>query len=170
MKPSFAQIRKCIKMELLLWEIFQPIWYICCKKIKQNSTTTFVEAFDFMQDHLQNKCLINTATFITHLVSYPRSLVPHASSSFRSIVWKIRTFTEQAIISIHNQEVKDEDELFESKGGGFIPFFEGFGFDYSHFQAKTYNAPTTTSFTLDKKIPNPVYTQYPNTLQGRQKK
>ena len=115
---------------------------------------TFVEAFDFMQDHLAEQMFDQYSSVYHSFGELPRSLVPHASYSVSDRLFeKIRTFnSEQAIISIHNQEVKDENELFESKGGGFIPFFEGFGFDYSHFQPKTYNAIDHNLIHLDKKI------------------
>lgn len=40
---------------------------------------------------------------------------------------------ENSIISIHNQEVQDEDLMFLDKSGGFISFIENFGFSMNHF-------------------------------------
>jgi aminodeoxyfutalosine deaminase len=60
-----------------------------------------------------------------------KSLVPHAPYSvsptlFRHINGSNTTATT---VSIHNQELAAENELFEQKTGGFISFFKNFGTD-----------------------------------------
>jgi len=65
---------------------------------------------------------------------FKSSLVPHAPYSISNKTFmEINERTEHAVISMHNQENPMEDELYEKGTGGFIPFFNVFGFDSSPF-------------------------------------
>lgn len=103
---------------------------------------TFVEFFDFLQE--QN----TTAEFDKYKAAYDalelpsghqKSCVPHAPYSVSpSLFQKINTANKEInnvqTISIHNQETPPENELFESKSGGFVDFYKGFGIELDEFK------------------------------------
>ena len=102
---------------------------------------TFVEMFDFLQDSGAQM------TFDQYKTVYDQreinstknrfSTVPHApytvSKKLFSLINELNT--DDSTVSIHNQETPPENELFYTKTGGFIDFYEGFGFSLDNFQA-----------------------------------
>lgn len=61
-------------------------------------------------------------------------LTPHAPYSVSAGTFKIiNGLTQNAIISIHNQEARGENELFKTGGGEFLKLFETLGEDDSPF-------------------------------------
>lgn len=65
---------------------------------------------------------------------FKSALVPHAPYTIsHSTFKKINDLTEEAVISMHNQENPAEDELYMSGTGGYLPFLKKFGFDKSPF-------------------------------------
>jgi cytosine/adenosine deaminase-related metal-dependent hydrolase len=97
----------------------------------------FIEAFDFMQNHLSDNFYNEYLNVYNKFESLQKSFVPHASYSVSpSLFNKINNLnTKQNILSIHNQEIKDENDLFQNKSGGFPNFFESFGFSFKDFEA-----------------------------------
>lgn len=106
------------------------------KEVKDRSDIfyySFVEMFDFLDDN-------DTAqeTFETYLKVYENqsrighnqvSAVPHAPYSVSPQLFSLINGlnTEDAVVSIHNQEMVHENLLFEKKEGGLIDFYKGFG-------------------------------------------
>lgn len=108
-------------------------------KTKENSKIqyyTFIEAFDFMQDQLADNFFNQYKEVYESYGALKKSFVPHAPYSVSSSLFhKINEMNNSnSVLSIHNQEIEDEDLLFESKGGGFPEFFGSFGFSYDAFQ------------------------------------
>jgi aminodeoxyfutalosine deaminase len=64
-----------------------------------------------------------------------RSMIcPHAPYSVSAELFKLLNKTSKGgLISIHNQECIDENELFLSKKGGFLQLYENMGIDISDF-------------------------------------
>ena len=101
---------------------------------------TFVEMFDFMQEHLAEE------TFRQYKDVYDKfsasakdqkSIVPHAPYSVSN---RLHALIQEAnstpkTISIHNEETPDEMALFLDNKGGFPAFFGGFGMSLDHFKA-----------------------------------
>jgi len=54
-------------------------------------------------------------------------------------------------VSIHNQETKHEDDLFNSKTGDFLDFYEGFGFPLKDFKATGKNSIFHAMSKMDPK-------------------
>ncbi|MBK6273707.1 MAG: hypothetical protein IPF58_03000 [Saprospirales bacterium] len=64
-----------------------------------------------------------------------KSKVPHANYSVSRRLFEMlchSDFIEQKTISIHNQETPAENELFQTRKGDFIRFYERIGFDTKH--------------------------------------
>lgn len=116
-----------------------------CKEKSPLRYYTFVEMFDFLQDHLAD------STFERYYEVFRaqssgngnrKSCVPHAPytvspSLFRRIN---QANASEATVSIHNQETPHENELFRHKTGGFKTFLEQFGFSLDHFAARGENS------------------------------
>jgi cytosine/adenosine deaminase-related metal-dependent hydrolase len=101
---------------------------------------SFVEMFDFLQDGMTEN------TFNQYHEVYEgqstahgnrKSCVPHAPYTVsQGLFQRINAMnTPDATVSIHNQETPHENQLFLNKGGDFLSFFGGFGFNFDHFQA-----------------------------------
>jgi len=64
-----------------------------------------------------------------------QSITPHAPYSVSNKLWgKTVAFSDNRILSLHNQESADEDELFVTGGGAFPALFAGMGLDVSELQ------------------------------------
>jgi aminodeoxyfutalosine deaminase len=64
------------------------------------------------------------------------SIVPHAPYSVSDELWhKIIHFPGNQLMTIHNQETEDENNLFLNKQGEFLTFYESFKMDASFFQS-----------------------------------
>jgi aminodeoxyfutalosine deaminase len=101
---------------------------------------TFVEFFDFLQDeNAKTEFEKFKAVFDALEVAEgsKKSLVPHAPYSVSKSLFQILNATndENATVSIHNQELKAENDLFETKTGDFIKFYGGFGISLDNFEA-----------------------------------
>ena len=106
---------------------------------------TFVEMFDFIQDSM-TESMINqySEVYAQHgdENGNNKSYVPHAPYTVSDGLYKyIKEHNKaNATVSIHNQETKHEDDLFNSKTGDFLGFYEGFGFSLNDFKAKGKNS------------------------------
>ena len=127
-----------------MWEAgIQAVGDICNKAdtvaVKKDSPIhyyNFVEMFDFLQAERAQ------ASFEMYREAYraqpePKSAVPHAPYTVSDPLYqKINELNSGSeTISIHNQETAAEDELFETGGGAFRAFFEGFGASLDQFTA-----------------------------------
>ena len=102
---------------------------------------TFVELFDFLQTAGTEKTVSDGLAVFEKLqlaAGSARSLVPHAPYSVSpSLFQKINAFNPPSgcTVSIHNQETPPENELFESKTGDFLKFYDKFGISLDAFEA-----------------------------------
>ncbi len=109
--------------------------------VKRNSKIfyfSFIEAFDFLQDHMAQQFFDGYKSVYDAFEDLPKSMVPHAPYSVSKTLFDLINETNignNKIVSIHNQETTDEDLLFLNKTGEFIPFWESFGFSMDTFQA-----------------------------------
>lgn len=101
--------------------------------------STFVEFFDLFQEANAQ------AEFDKYKAVYDaletsdkskKSIVPHAPYSLSKPLFAMlkNANDTDATISIHNQELAAENELFEHKTGGFIDFYKGFGMSLEAFE------------------------------------
>jgi cytosine/adenosine deaminase-related metal-dependent hydrolase len=128
------------------------------KKENNIHYTTFVELFDFLQDHDADK-VFNTGKEIYDNFDIPlsqsKSLVPHAPYSVSVDLFNLinRSNREYGtrVISIHNQETPPENELFLSGTGAFRKFYEDFGINLKNFQALEASA---IQYLIDQSDPN----------------
>jgi cytosine/adenosine deaminase-related metal-dependent hydrolase len=117
---------------------------------------TFVEFFDFLQDE-------NTATEFEKFKAVfdaleltegsKKSLVPHAPYSVSKTLFQMLNNANNAngTVSIHNQELKAEYDLFETKTGDFIKFYDGFGISLDNFEA---TGKSSIHYALENMNPN----------------
>lgn len=101
---------------------------------------SFVEMFDFWQDHLAEKFYVDyKKVYDLAKVSagHRKSAVPHAPYSVsRSLFQLINNLNrETGSVSIHNQETSAEDLMFRSKQGRVLNLFEKLGFNFDHFNS-----------------------------------
>lgn len=98
---------------------------------------TFVEAFDFLQGGAMAKEVFAKAKTTYDAQPAPKRYVPHAPYTVSPELYAMINEANPAegIVSIHNQETPAENELFESKTGGFIEFYKDFGFNIEHVSA-----------------------------------
>lgn len=76
-----------------------------------------------------------------HPQNYAQSLVPHAPYSVSDELFRlINTFDNSAIMSIHSQETKAEEVLFETGTGPMIGFYESMGIPLEYAAAKGINS------------------------------
>ncbi len=74
--------------------------------------------------------------FNSLLITHQSSLSPHAPYSVSQKLFSlINAATSGELISIHNQESKAENELYENKSGDFLRLYKNFGIDISSFAA-----------------------------------
>ncbi len=106
---------------------------------------TFVEMFDFIQDSMTEP-MINqySEVYAKHSDENGnnKSYVPHAPYTVSDGLYKYIKDNNKSnsTVSIHNQETKHEDDLFNSKTGDFLGFYEGFGFPLTDFKATGKNS------------------------------
>ncbi|TXB67668.1 amidohydrolase family protein [Phaeodactylibacter luteus] len=102
---------------------------------------TFVEMFDFLQESMTEQSFEGYKQAYdgqAHGEGNVRVAVPHAPYTVSpGLFRKINQLNPASgiTVSIHNQETTHEDEFFLNMEGGFIGFYEGFGFPVSHLQA-----------------------------------
>ena len=100
---------------------------------------TFVEMFDFMNKIVTDNAIkqyTDVYDLFTNTNGNQKSMAPHAPYTVSKDLFRyIKSQNpENTSVSIHNQEVEDENQLFESGTGGFVPFFEGFGLPLDGFK------------------------------------
>lgn len=102
---------------------------------------SFVEMFDFLQDSMAAQTFDNYKDVFDELPSgdgNQKAAVPHAPYTVSpSLFEKINAFNpgKGITVSIHNQETVHENEFFVSKQGGFVDFYEVFGFSVEQLEA-----------------------------------
>ncbi|HEX5626218.1 MAG TPA: amidohydrolase family protein, partial [Saprospiraceae bacterium] len=88
--------------------------------------------------HMAQKFFDSYKSVYDSLGDLPKTMVPHAPYSVSKTLFRLLNETnagKDSVTSIHNQETVDEDLLYQSGGGGFVGFWESFGFDMKHFQS-----------------------------------
>lgn len=100
---------------------------------------TFVEMFDLLQaDQASTAYQRYSEVYDQHLEDdrHRKSVVPHAPYSVSNSLWTMiqSSYQPGATISIHNQELAAENELFEHGTGDFLSFYEGLGLSLEDFQ------------------------------------
>ncbi len=116
---------------------------------------TFVEMFDFLQDEWAgnefekyHQVYLEQARSGNNKVS----AVPHAPYTVSpSLFKKINALnTDQATVSIHNQETPPENELFLTGNGQFQDFYKGFNIPLDKFKA---NGKTSIHYAIEHMDP-----------------
>ena len=102
---------------------------------------TFVEMFDFLQDEGAQKTFDQYKTvYDQHEVDTAKnrfSSVPHAPYTVSKKLFQLinELNPDDCTVSIHNQETPPENELFYTKTGGFLDFYDAFGISLDDFKA-----------------------------------
>ncbi|HKK77142.1 MAG TPA: amidohydrolase family protein [Saprospiraceae bacterium] len=117
---------------------------------------TFVEMFDFLQeDNAQQTFEQYQSVYEGQSTAHGnrKAYVPHApyTVSKRLFQYVREHNPSDCTVSIHNQETAHEDEFFLSKTGGFLGFYNDFGFDISAFGA---SQKTAIHYALQHMDPN----------------
>ncbi len=129
------------------------------KGVKDNSPIcyyTFVEMFDFLQEESAQ------TTFENYMEVYnqqsvaaknKKSVVPHAPYSVSQKLFSLinQTNDAQSTVSIHNQELAAENELFLNKTGAFIDFYRDFDISLDRFEPIGQNS---IRYAIDNMDPN----------------
>ncbi|GLR18492.1 amidohydrolase family protein [Portibacter lacus] len=123
--------------------------------VKQNSNIqyyTFVEMFDLLNPAI-TQLTIDKYIDVFNKHQSLKSLVPHAPYTVSEVLFNYikKENKPNQTISIHNQEVKDENDLFLSGDSRFGEFFNGIGASLDHF------IPTGTrsiKYALEKMDPS----------------
>jgi cytosine/adenosine deaminase-related metal-dependent hydrolase len=126
------------------------------KSIKANSKLyyhSFIESFGFLPDKA-DELFKKALDLLNEFKPQSCSITPHAPYSvskelFRLI--KIYCEDEKNLISIHNQESKDENKFFRYKSGSFNDLYEYFGIDISYFKPQARNSLQSIIPLLTKK-------------------
>ena len=100
---------------------------------------TFVECFDLMQEaeaektYLQYKGVYDALELTS---GGNKSFVPHAPYSMSDKLYELirRSNDDDCTVSIHNQETPPENELFYTKSGGLVDFYDSMGLSLEHFR------------------------------------
>ncbi|MEO6131812.1 MAG: amidohydrolase family protein [Saprospiraceae bacterium] len=131
-------------------------------KIKYYS---FVEMFDFLQGHKTDELTRGYKEAYAQAPE-PKSAVPHAPYSVSpGLFLQINQLnSDKAIVSIHNQELKAEEDLFSHGHGDFYDFYGGFGLSLDHFQ-KTGKSSIHYSMTHMDPRQQTLFVHNTNTLQ-----
>src|SRR5688572_8055483 len=99
----------------------------------------FIEASGFLPQLAEQRFNRALEIFNAYTQSIPaatNSIVPHAPYSVSEELWeKIINFPGNQLMTIHNQETEDENNLFLTKQGEFLKFYEAFNINSSFFKA-----------------------------------
>lgn len=130
------------KRDTITTKIESPIYYY-----------NFIEAFDLFQESMTDHFFGNYKEVYDQYRDLPKSMVPHAPYSVSpKLFQKINEVNSSpTIISIHNQEVRDENLLFQDKSGGFPDFVKLFGFHMDDFRPTGKNSVYYSMEHLDPK-------------------
>ncbi|MFT4535656.1 MAG: cytosine/adenosine deaminase-related metal-dependent hydrolase [Saprospiraceae bacterium] len=114
-------------------DISNKIDTVATKTTSKINYYTFVEMFDFMQSEMTDDTIDQyKSVFECHSDAdgNKKSFVPHAPYSVSEGLYEfIRNENFQHdTVSIHNQETEAEQELFKTKTGAFLRFYDGFEF------------------------------------------
>lgn len=119
-------------------------------KVKSESPIryyTFVEMFDFLNDEMAQKTFegyVDVFEKQSDDGGNKKSAVPHASYTVSKKLFRLINGLNESrstghesprTVSIHNQEMAHEDNLFLKKTGGLVDFYAGFGLPLDHFSA-----------------------------------
>lgn len=102
---------------------------------------TFVEMFDFLQDSMAEQTFDNYFEVFEGQPSgngNKKAAVPHAPYTVSpGLFEKINALNSDkgSTVSIHNQETEHENQFFLTKEGGFVDFYEAFGFSVEQLKA-----------------------------------
>ncbi|MEP6647447.1 MAG: amidohydrolase family protein [Saprospiraceae bacterium] len=131
------------KADEFMWSCgIQAVGDICNKQdtfpVKRRSKIkyySFVEMFDFLQEYKTDELTKNYKEAYANAPE-PKSAVPHAPYSVSpGLFAQINQLNSNAVtVSIHNQELKAEEDLFRNGEGGFYDFYNRFGIGLDHFQ------------------------------------
>lgn len=110
-----------------------------CKEESELRYYTFVELFDFMQNAWAAKTVDDGRPVYegqSQGKGNRRSAVPHAPYTVSPNLFQAINDLNQGrtTVSIHNQETPPENELFQSKTGDFIDFYEAFNIPLTDFE------------------------------------
>jgi cytosine/adenosine deaminase-related metal-dependent hydrolase len=113
---------------------------------------TFIEMFDLLNPDL-TKSTIDNYLKVFHQHSGVKSLSPHAPYTVSKGLFDFINAhnTEDVTVSIHNQEVADENLLFLSGGGQFERFYSGIGAQLTQFKP---TGKTSIHYALESMNPN----------------
>lgn len=115
----------------------------------------FIEASGFLPQLAEQRFNRALEIFNAYTKSIPaatNSIVPHAPYSVSDELWeKIINFPGNQLMTIHNQETEDENNLFLTKQGEFLKFYEAFNINSSFFQA---SGKTSLQTYLSKFLPD----------------
>jgi len=101
---------------------------------------TFVEMFDLLQDFMTDQSFeqYKAVWEAFHTAkNQSKSASPHAGYSVsRALFQKINSLNgdRQTTVTMHNQEMKEEDALFENKSGGLLEFYASLDLSLDHFK------------------------------------
>ena len=108
--------------------------------VKQQSLLhwhNFIEVSGFI-DAAATKRLADINPVYTNFVANnltQTSLSPHAPYSVsKTLFTELNQATANQLVSIHNQECKAENELYQNKSGDFLELYKNFGIDISSFK------------------------------------
>ena len=110
--------------------------------VKRDSTIdyyTFVEMFDFMQSSMTTQTIKQYTEVYKRQSTHGHNRVsysPHAPYTVSPDLYLYiqEQNSDNSTVSIHNQETVHENQLFIDKTGGFMDFYEGFGFNLNDFK------------------------------------
>jgi len=131
---------------------------------------TFVEYFDFLQDANAPEEFKKYSDVFLQLDnkkgSY-KSHVPHAPYSVSPELFRLiqEANSEDAVISIHNQETPAENELFLQNSGGFVDFYKAFDIGLNNFDGKNR---TSIHYAMEHLDPNQTTLFVHNTLTTKE--
>ncbi|MGZ8557114.1 MAG: amidohydrolase family protein [Chitinophagaceae bacterium] len=122
----------------------------------------FIEATGFLPQlaeqrfekakHIYNEFLTRLSVSLSSSSRVGHSIVPHAPYSVSDELWeKIIHFPGNKVLTIHNQEAADENELFLYEQGGFMDFYRNFNIDSSFFSS---SGRTSLQTYLPKFLPH----------------
>ncbi len=99
---------------------------------------TFVEYFDLMNPSWTERVIKQYTEVYNEAPSdgmHRKSAVPHAPYSVTPELFDAINILnhEQSIVSLHNEETTAENELFMSKSGGFVDFYNSLANELDHF-------------------------------------
>ena len=96
---------------------------------------TFVEVFDFLQGGAMAREVLAKAEAVYVAQPEPKRYVPHAPYTVSAELHALLRAANPpgGTVSLHNQEVADEDALFRDGTGGFVDFYRDFGFSLAGF-------------------------------------